>query len=82
MSYSATFLLKVSERVSLKTTTKDYFEGKKCYTFWRYSSILKKEECDQRALNISDQYEALTPSSFIYFLGMRVQLLQKLATQK
>ena len=46
--------------------------------FWLHFSVFY----DQRDLNISDQYEALIPSSSIYFLGMRVQLLQKLATRK
>ena len=40
----------------------------------------KMEECDRRDLNISDQFETLIPYSTIYFLGMRAQLLQKLAT--
>ena len=40
----------------------------------------KKEECDQRDLNISDQFETLILCSAIYFLGMRARLLQKLAT--
>ena len=31
-------------------------------------------------LNISDQFETLIPYSAIYFLGMRAQILQKLAT--
>ena len=31
-------------------------------------------------LNISDQFETLIPCSAIYFLGMRAQILQKLAT--
>ena len=40
----------------------------------------KKMECDQRDLNISDQFETLIPCSTIYFLGIRARLLQKLAT--
>ena len=40
----------------------------------------KKKECDQRNLNISDQFETLIPCSIIYFLGLRAQLLQKLVT--
>ena len=39
----------------------------------------KKEECDQRDLNISDQLETLIPCSTLCFLGMRARLLQKLA---
>ena len=41
---------------------------------------LKKKECDQSDLNISDQFETLIPCSIIYFLGLRAQLLQKLVT--
>ena len=41
----------------------------------------KKEECDQRDLNVSDQFETLLACSSIYFLGMRARLLQKLATR-
>ena len=40
----------------------------------------KKKECDQRDLIISDQFETLIPCSTMYFLGIRAQLLQKLAT--
>ena len=43
---------------------------------------LKKKECDQRDLNISDQFETLIPCSTTYFLRMRARLLQKLATGK
>ena len=31
MPFSATFLQEVSEPVSLKVTTEDYFTGKKCF---------------------------------------------------
>ena len=41
----------------------------------------KKEECDQMDLNVSDQFERLTPFSTTYFLEMRTRLLQKLATE-
>ena len=40
----------------------------------------KKKECDQRNLNISDQFETLIPCSTMYFLGIRARLSQKLAT--
>ena len=40
----------------------------------------KKEECDQRDLNISDQFETLMPCSTIYLPGMRARFLQKLTT--
>ena len=40
----------------------------------------KKEECDQKNFNISDQFKTLIPCSTIYFLGMIAQLLPKLAT--
>ena len=40
----------------------------------------KKEECGQRDLFFSDQFETLIPCSTIYFLGVRARLLQKLAT--
>ena len=40
----------------------------------------KKKECDQKDLNISDQFETLIPCSTIYFLGIWERLLQKLAT--
>ena len=40
----------------------------------------KKKECDQRDLNISDQFEILTPCSTICILGIRARLLQKLVT--
>ena len=82
MSCSATFLIEVREPVSLKVTTENYFRGKKCqnFTFWHSSSKSKKEECDQRDLNISDQFETLILCSTIFFLGMKAQLLQKLAT--
>ena len=49
-------------------------------TFRLLCSKSKTEEPDQRDLNISDQIETLIPCSTIYFLGMRAQLLQKLAT--
>ena len=63
MPCSATFLLEVSEPISLKVTTENYFRSKnaKNLHFWRYSSKSKKEECDQRDLNISDQFETLIP---------------------
>ena len=41
----------------------------------------KKEECDQRDLNISDQFETLIPCSTIYCLGMRAQHLQNLSAR-
>ena len=41
----------------------------------------KKEECDQRDLNISDEFETLIPSSTIYFPGMRARPLQILSTR-
>ena len=41
----------------------------------------KKEECDQRDLNISDEFETLITSSTIYFLGMRARPLQRLSTR-
>ena len=41
----------------------------------------KKEECDQRDLNISDQFETLIPCSTIYCLGMRARRLQNLSTR-
>ena len=40
----------------------------------------KKKECDQRDLNISDQFEPFISCSTIYFLGIRARLLGKLAT--
>ena len=40
----------------------------------------KNKECDQRDLNISDQFETVIPCSTIYFLGIRARLLQKLVT--
>ena len=39
----------------------------------------KNEKCDQRDINISDQFETLIPCSTIHFLGMRARFLQKLA---
>ena len=42
------------------------------------TSKLKKEECNQRDLNISDQFVTL-PCSTMYFLGIRARLLQKLS---
>ena len=46
----------------------------------RLSCPKSKKECDQRDLNISDQLETFTPCSTIKLLGIRVRLLQKLAT--
>ena len=40
----------------------------------------KKEECDQRDLNISDQFKTVISCSTMYFLRMKPRLLQKLAT--
>ena len=56
MPCPVTFLLEVSESVSLKVNSKDYFRGKyvKILQFGRYSSKLKNEECHERDLNISD----------------------------
>ena len=79
MTCSATFLLEVSEPVSLKVTTEDYFRGETLH-LRHYSSRSKKEECDQRDLQISDQLETLILCSTKYFLGTRARLLQKLAT--
>ena len=61
MPCPVTFLLEVSESVSLKVNSKDYFRGKyvKILQFGRYSSKLKNEECHERDLNISDQIEIL-----------------------
>ena len=41
---------------------------------------MKKEGCDLRDFNISDQFKTLIPCSTIYFLGIRARLSQKLAT--
>ena len=61
MPCPVTILLEVSESVSLKVNSKDYFRGKyvKILQFGRYSSKLKNEECHERDLNISDQIEIL-----------------------
>ena len=40
----------------------------------------KKKECDQRNLNVSNQFETLIPCSIIDFLGIRARLLQNLVT--
>ena len=45
------------------------------------SSKSKKEECDQKVLNIYDQIKTLLLSSTIYFLGMSARLSQKLSTE-
>ena len=42
----------------------------------------KKMECDERDLNISDQFETLIPCSAIYFLGIRARLLQETSHRK
>ena len=44
-------------------------------------ALNKKEKCDQIDLNISYQSETLILCSTIYFLGISVQLSQKLATE-
>ena len=36
----------------------------------------KKDECDQRDLDIFDQFETLIPCLTIYFLGLRARLLK------
>ena len=61
MPCSVTFLLEVSEPVSLKVNSKDYFRGKnvKILQFGRYSSKLKNEEGHKIDLNISGQIEIL-----------------------
>ena len=52
----------------------------KLYIFDAIALNKKKQECDQRDLSISDQFETLIPYSTIYFLGMKARLLQNLAT--
>ena len=44
----------------------------KTFYFWRYRSKSKKEECEQRELKISDQFEILICCSTICFLGIKV----------
>ena len=79
----ATFSWEVSQPVLLKVTTEDFLEVKNINAlhFWFCCSKSKKEECNQKYLNVSDQCETLVPCSVKYFLGMSARHSQKLSTK-
>ena len=59
-----------------KKNTEDYFGGRKCqnFTYLTLEVCIKKEEGEQRDLNLCDHFETLMPCSTICFLGMKAQL--------